>query len=98
MTLTSGMNWPDIEIPEPTGEDFGKPGWTYKDLPRMTPEIMKSFKELIGIENAHWLTFADYGTSVRGQLLISPQGIQNITNHLTKNVDISEGPSKAVEH
>lgn len=52
--------------------------WHYKDLPRMTPALMETFRAIVGEENAKWLTFADYGNSVRGQLLISPQGMQNL--------------------
>lgn len=53
--------------------------WHYRDLPRMTPELMETFIGVVGEENMKWLTFADYGDSQRGQLLISPQGMANIS-------------------
>lgn len=59
-------------------EAAGVPGWTYRDLPRMTPEVMKQFIELVGSENLKFLTYADYGKSVRGQVFISPKGMEII--------------------
>ena len=53
--------------------------WHYKDLPRMTHELMDKFKVIVGEENLYWLTYADYGNSVRGQILISPTGMQNMS-------------------
>ena len=57
--------------------------WHYRDLPRMTPELMEEFREIIGDENLKWITFAkyDYGTSVRGQVLISPAGMQALADY-----------------
>ncbi len=58
------------------------PGWTYKDLPRMTLDIMDQFIELIGEENIRWITHATYEgvrgqpTTTRGQVMISPAGVQ----------------------
>ena len=52
---------------------MGFPDWTYKDLPRMTPELKDEFVELIGEENIKWITFAEYDDgSVRGQVILSP--------------------------
>ena len=54
-------------------ETLGFPDWTYKDLPRMTPEVKDDFVAMIGEENIQWITFADYDDgSVRGQVLLSP--------------------------
>lgn len=54
-------------------KSLGKPDWTYKDLPRMLPEVKDDFIKLIGEENIEWITFAEYDDgSVRGQVLLSP--------------------------
>lgn len=53
--------------------------WHYRDLPRMTPRLMTLFREQVGEENLKWITFADYGESQRGQVLISPEGMVRIT-------------------
>lgn len=54
----------------------GKPGWKYKDLPRMVPELFYKFIEIVGQENLHWLAVANYGDTLRGQVLISPDGME----------------------
>lgn len=66
------------EASDALAEAAGVPGWTYRDLPRMTPEVMKQFIELVGSENLKFLTYADYGKSVRGQVFISPKGMDII--------------------
>ena len=58
----------------------GKPDWTYKDLPRMTHEVFSEFVDVIGDDNLHWLTVADYGPTIRGQVLISPAGMEILRN------------------
>lgn len=45
----------------------------------MTPELMDTFKMVAGEENLKWITWADYGDSVRGQVLISPDGMKNLS-------------------
>ena len=57
--------------------------WTYRDLPRMTTECLEKLKLLIGEENIKWITYADYGDSVHGQILISPVGMQNLSDFQT---------------
>jgi len=54
----------------------GKPDWTYKDLPRMVPELFYKFIEIVGENNLHWLSMANYGDTLRGQVLISPDGME----------------------
>ena len=58
-------------------------GWVYRDLPRMSPQMFDLFIEIVGEENTAWLTVADYGDSKRGQLLISPAGIERLKAHVT---------------
>lgn len=65
-------------------ESLGFPEWTYKDLPRMTPEVRDEFVEMIGHENIQWITFADYDDgSVRGQVLLSPTAMAIIEKAAT---------------
>ena len=64
---------------------LGKPDWTYKDLPRMLPEVKDDFIKLIGEENIEWITFAEYDDgSVRGQVLLSPVAMAAIEMMATK--------------
>lgn len=70
------------EIPktEPfPGETLIADGWEYRDLPRMTQDCLNQFLDILGEENARFLTFARYSAdSVRGQLLISPAGMNRL--------------------
>jgi hypothetical protein len=63
---------------EGIAEELGKPDWTYKDLPRMVPELFYTFIEIVGEENLHWITMANYGDTLRGQVLISPVGMEKL--------------------
>ena len=79
-----------IPLPETEpfiGESLRADGWEYRDLPRMTREAMLTFTDIVGVANIRWLSFADYGQAVRGQLFISPAGMENMRAHLrnTKN-------------
>lgn len=66
-------------------KSLGKPDWTYKDLPRMLPEVKDDFIKLIGEENIEWITFAEYDDgSVRGQVLLSPVAMAAIELMATK--------------
>lgn len=66
-------------------KSLGKPDWTYKDLPRMLPEVKDDFIKLIGEENIEWITFAEYDDgSVRGQVLLSPVAMAAIEMMATK--------------
>jgi len=88
-----GMTFEEIESLE-MAKALGKPGWTYRDLPRMTPELMEKFQEVAGDENLHWITFAQYTkntedgiNSVRGQVLISPEGVINLSTYAKESKD-----------
>jgi hypothetical protein len=64
---------------EPTpGKTYLADGWVYRDLPRLSFEMFDRLVSMIGEANIVWLTQADYGDSKRGQLLISPDGIQRL--------------------
>lgn len=69
-----------VDLPK----SLGFPEWTYKDLPRMTPEVKDDFVSMIGEENIQWITFADYDDgSVRGQVLLSPTAMAIIEKAAT---------------
>ena len=58
----------------------------YQDLPRMTQEAWDIIIAIIEEDNVELLRFAEYpdkehGTAVRGQIMISPKGIQNLKDH-----------------
>lgn len=72
-------------------ESLGRPGWQYRDLPRLSPDLMAQFKALIGEENLFWVTYADYGDSQRGQVLISPDGLARITAHAASAIEARQG-------
>jgi hypothetical protein len=69
------------EAQQELAASLGKPGWTYHDLPRMSPEYVKQFFDLSGEENIQLITWADYGNTQRGQVLISPQGMKNLRKY-----------------
>jgi hypothetical protein len=58
----------------------GKPGWIYKDLPKLTQHNMILFKRLIGEDNLHWIAYSTYqpGGLCRGQVLINPEALDRI--------------------
>lgn len=69
------------EMEQALAKSLGKPDWTYRDLPRMTRESLDRMIQIIGEEEIYWITFADYGESVRGQLLISPVGMEALRQY-----------------
>jgi hypothetical protein len=72
-------SWPLPEGEPFPGETLRADGWVYRDLPRMTPDAMEKFLGIVGTEEVRWLTRASYPDgSTRGQLLISPQGMENM--------------------
>lgn len=70
-------------------KSMGKEGWSYKDLPNMTKEYFDKFKEIVGEGNIEFITYAtrtwpDNSVTYRGQVLISPQGMENISQRSFK--------------
>lgn len=69
---------------EGIAESMGKPDWKYGDLPKLTKEYFDKFVDIVGEENLHWITFAQYPANFmkwgnkeelfRGQYLLSPEG------------------------
>jgi hypothetical protein len=80
-----------IEMPktEPfPGETLIADGWVYRDLPKMTQEAFNTFLDILGEENARFLTFARYpDKAVRGQFLMSPAGMERLKAHSVSRPD-----------
>jgi hypothetical protein len=74
----------ELTFPDILGQDMGftdhRSDWVYRDLPRMKEEFFDLFLNIVGNENISWLTQAEYQEdgyrSRRGQLLVSPEGIE----------------------
>lgn len=68
----------DVGLPRPPGKE----NWVYRDLPKMREDFFDKFVELVGSENIAWITQAKYeyedGIYKRGQLFISPEGIERL--------------------
>jgi hypothetical protein len=74
------------------GETLIADGWVYRDLPCMTQEAFNKFLDILGEENARFLTFARYSDkAVRGQLLISPAGMERLKAHSALSHSPAEG-------
>lgn len=62
--------------------DLGFPGWTYRDLPFMTTQIMDKLIELVGRDEIYFIThMRDTNDYVRGQVLFSPLAIERMKAH-----------------
>lgn len=68
----------DLGGPPEGPSELMEKGWVYRDLPRTSPEIFDEFAKIAGDANLKWLAKADYGTSKRGQVMISPEGIKRL--------------------
>jgi hypothetical protein len=69
------------------GASLGKPDWVYRDLPKMSKAFADKFEKIVGVENIHRITWAEYPSgAVRGQILISPDGMKRLRDH-------DEGPA-----
>lgn len=80
MSIEEIMN----EAQQELAKSLGKPGWTYRDLPRMIPEVRDNIVQIIGEDQIYWITQAEYKDgSVRGQILISPLGMKALEMYST---------------
>lgn len=67
-------------------ESMGVPeDWVYRDMPKSTVSAFSETLGIIGDANYKLLTTAKYphkteGQLIRSQLLISPEGMENLTN------------------
>ena len=67
-------------------KSLGKPDWHYRDLPWMRLEYWNHLMVVFGDEDVMFIAgskkqFED-GFFVRGQILVSPGGMENLTAHL----------------
>ena len=80
--ITEDAGWIGTPAGEPIeGKTYRADGWVYRDLPRMSPDYFDQLVSIIGSDNIVWLTKADYGDTKRGQLLISPVGMKNLSDY-----------------
>lgn len=89
----------EIMTTEPfPGETLIADGWVYRDLPRLTQDAFDKFLGILGAENARFMTFARYpDQSVRGQLLMSPAGMDRLKAYsaAVKSSSLSDDRSAA---
>lgn len=77
---------------EEMAKGLGKPGWAYRDLPNMLPEYMDQLLDWVGSKDYEFITFServwpDGHATVRGQVLISPEGMDRLKDALKKEVN-----------
>ncbi|WP_420478289.1 hypothetical protein [Brevundimonas sp. FT23028] len=77
--------WPLPKGEPISGKTYMADGYVYRDLPRMTKDLMAEFVSIVGEAEIVWLTLADYGETTRGQILISPAGQANLSAHMKAN-------------
>lgn len=54
-------------------------GWEYRDWMPMPVARWRSMLQVIGTENLRLLTETSPGRFMRGQMIVSPKGIENLT-------------------
>lgn len=73
------------------GETYLQDGWVYRDPSKMTSALWNEFLGIIGEGNYRLMSHAKYHGSgevyERGQLLISPAGMDNLTSHVKKKAN-----------
>ena len=80
--LKSWMDtWPIPDREPFKGETIRADGWVYRDLPRVTRDVFDTLLGIVGEGNIKFMTFADYGDAVRGQVWISPKGMENMEEY-----------------
>lgn len=77
-----------------TGETYLQDGWVYRDPRKMKTALWERFLNIIGVGNYRLMSLANYsypdGNYKRGQLLISPTGMENL-REWTKQEDRADG-------
>ena len=80
------QEWGGVPPGEPIpGKTYRADGWVYRDLPTwLSPNMKDLFFSIIGVENTVILASSERTIDDvkywRGQLLISPAGIENMRN------------------
>jgi hypothetical protein len=65
-----------------SGETLIADGWTYYDLPPLTPAQMETFLEVVSDANMRWISLARTKAGIRGQMFLSPVGKRALQNYL----------------
>lgn len=73
------FEWPDFG-PE-IAKAAGKEGWLYKDVGWMANADWRKFEALAGEGNVQWLVWTERGDTRRGQILVSPSGVDRLKAH-----------------
>jgi hypothetical protein len=60
---------------------MGTEGWVYRDLPLMSLAMWDELFTIIGDSNVRVIISTRRGDSRRGQVLISPDGLQRMRDH-----------------
>lgn len=87
-----------VDLPMPDtepfiGETLRADGWVYRDTPPMLEEFWKRLCDVMGTENYRLMTYAerkfkgDDRLYVRGQMFVSPAGIENLKTAFAKTTD-----------
>jgi hypothetical protein len=75
----------NVIVGEGLAKSMGKPDWTYFDLPNMSLEYFEQLRDIIGQDDIYFITYMNRvqdGISWhRGQVLISPTGMDNIREY-----------------
>lgn len=82
--MTEHHSWTDPLLPpgEPIpGKTYRADGWAYIDFPRIESHIWEALIEFLG-EHYVPLSLANYGRTARGQLLVSPAGLDLLREFL----------------
>ena len=93
------LDWNPMGNNEPfPGETLVADGWKYKDFPPMLQEYWDYFLAIFGEGNYRLLTFMertfkdDERLYVRGQMYISPTGLENVKKYSDSGKKFPEPP------
>lgn len=69
-----------------TASLLGIPGWEYRDIPNMLPEYWQLLKDFTNEDEIYvWIRseriWPDGTKTMRGQVFISPQGLENLAKN-----------------
>jgi len=67
------------------GQTLRADGWVYRDLPgRLSPEMWDTLIETLGDGNYRILAMTITSDYVRGQFMISPEGMKNLARYIAQ--------------
>ena len=62
-------------------KQLGTDGWVYRDIPRLLNADWDKFLGIVGDGNHKLLVGSSNGTKRRGQIMISPAGMERLKEH-----------------